>query len=211
MLLLGRGERGAVSARKTRRRLAAARTVAQRLPTFEKYRKLQRPACAAACGGGGKMKRFQHILATTDLSPESFTSVRYAAHLAKAQGAKLTILHVSQAAAMLFTDFVPPLDLVALDREVEASAHKQLEAWVKRNIKKDVDVRIVVRAGFAHETICKVAEETGASVIVMATHGRKGLGHVLLGSVTERVLRTAPCPVLVVRPPAATVKSKKAA
>jgi nucleotide-binding universal stress UspA family protein len=49
--------------------------------------------------------------------------------------------------------------------------------------------------------ICETAEELGASVIVIATHGRKGLGHLVLGSVVERVLREAPCPVLVVKPP----------
>jgi len=67
-------------------------------------------------------------------------------------------------------------------------------------------VSIVVRRGVTHDAICNVAREVGASVIVMATHGRKGLGHLVLGSVTERVLRDAPCPVLVIKPP---VKSRR--
>jgi nucleotide-binding universal stress UspA family protein len=72
---------------------------------------------------------------------------------------------------------------------------------------------LVLRGGITHEVICEVAKQVGASVIVMATHGRKGLGHLMLGSVTERVLRDAPCPVLVVKPPVAVraVSRKRAA
>lgn len=153
------------------------------------------------------MKKFKHILATTDLSPESFSAVQYAAHLALAQGAKMTILHVPQTTTLLFTDFSPPVDLLALDREIEAAAREKLEGWVQRHVKR-TPVRVVVRSGVTHEVVCRVAADVGASLIVMATHGRKGIGHAILGSVTERVLREAPCPVLVVRPPAPAAKKK---
>ena len=154
------------------------------------------------------MKRFKHILASTDLSPESFAAVQYAAHLAEGQGAKLTILHVPQTTTLLFTDFAPPVDLMSLDRTIETAARETLEGWVARHLKhKASGVRILIRSGVTHEVVCKAAEDVGANLIVMATHGRRGLGHVILGSVTERVLRDAPCPVLVVRPPA-PVKSR---
>ena len=61
-------------------------------------------------------------------------------------------------------------------------------------------IELLVRSGHASDTICKVALEWNANLIVMATHGRKGLGHFALGSVTEQVLRNAPCPVLTVNP-----------
>ena len=157
------------------------------------------------------MKRFKHILATTDLSPESFAAVQYAAHLAEGQGAKLTILHVPQTTTLLFTDFAPPVDLMSLDRTIETAARETLDRWVHRHIRSISGVRIVIRAGVTHEVVCKAAADAGASLIVMATHGRRGLGHVILGSVTERVLREAPCPVLVVRPPTPPVKKTKAA
>lgn len=158
------------------------------------------------------MKRFKHILAATDLSPESFAAVQYAAHLAEGQGAKLTILHVPQTTTLLFTDFAPPVDLLSLDRSIEAAARETLEGWVRRHLKgSKVPARIVIRAGVTHEVVCKAAEDAGASLIVMATHGRRGIGHVILGSVTERVLREAPCPVLVVRPPTPAAKKAKAA
>lgn len=155
------------------------------------------------------MKRFKHILATTDLSPESFAAVQYAAHLAEGQGAKLTVLHVPQTTTLLFTDFAPPVDLLSLDRSIEVAARETLEGWVGRHIKGKIPVRVVIRAGITHEVVCKAAEEAGASLIVMATHGRRGIGHVILGSVTERVLRQAPCPVLVVRPPTPEKKKSK--
>ena len=156
------------------------------------------------------MKRFKHILAATDLSPESFAAVQYAAHLAEGQAAKLTILHVPQTTTLLFTDFAPPVDLLSLDRTIEAAARDTLESWVRRHVKSKAGVRVVIRAGVTHEVICKAAADAGASLIVMATHGRKGIGHVILGSVTERVLRAAPCPVLVVRPPSPPAKKTKA-
>ena len=156
------------------------------------------------------MKRFKHILAATDLSPESFSAVQYAAHLAEGQGAKLTILHVPQTTTLLFTDFAPPVDLLSLDRTIEAAARETLESWVRRHVKSKAGVRVVIRSGVTHEVICKAATDAGASLIVMATHGRKGIGHVILGSVTERVLREAPCPVLVVRPPSPPAKKAKA-
>lgn len=165
------------------------------------------------------MKRFRKILATTDLSSEAASAVSYAAHLAKAQGAQLTILHVPHTTTLLFTDFTPPLDMVNIDVEIEEAARKSLEGWVKRHVRGLDKVDVRVRPGVTHEVICETADEIGASVIVMATHGRRGFAHALLGSVTERVLRDAPCPVLVVKPPAPAVdvspkkkkKQKKAA
>ncbi len=156
------------------------------------------------------MKRFKHILATTDLSPESFAAVQYAAHLAEGQGAKLTVLHVPQTTTLMFTDFAPPVDLLSLDRTIEAAARETLEHWVHRHVKGHTGVRVVIRSGVTHEVVCDAAAEVGASLIVMATHGRRGLGHVILGSVTERVLRDAPCPVLVVRPPAPAPRKARA-
>jgi universal stress protein A len=155
------------------------------------------------------MKRFKQILATTDLSPESFAAVQYAAHLAEGQGAKLAILHIPQTTTLLFTDFAPPVDLLSLDRSIETAARDALEAWARRHIKGKDTPRLIVRAGVTHEVICKTAAETGANLIVMATHGRRGFGHMLLGSVTERVLRDSPCPVLVVRPPEPSPKSEE--
>jgi universal stress protein A len=146
------------------------------------------------------MKHFRKILATTDLSPESLSTVRYAIHLAKAQDASLTVLHVPSLPATLYPDALVPIDLTAVAEEIEEAARKQLDRWVKRYA-RSLRIRVIVRRGIAvQDAICAVARETGASLLVMSTHGRRGVGHLVLGSVTERVLRDAPCPVLVVRP-----------
>lgn len=155
------------------------------------------------------MKHFKHVLATTDLSPESFAAVQYAAHLAEGQAAKLTILHVVHSISLAYTDFVPPVDMVNVEQAIEEAARERLEQWVRRHIKRASRVSIVLRKGVVDEAICKHAEESDASVIVIATHGRKGLGHMVLGSVAERVARNAPCPVLVVKPPKPTVVIRK--
>lgn len=161
--------------------------------------------------GRPAMKHFKHVLATTDLSPESFSAVQYAAHLAEGQAAKLTIIHVVHSISLAYTDFVPPVDMVNIEEAIEDAARDKLDAWVRRHIKRAAKVSIVLRKGVVDEAICDYAKECDASVIVIATHGRKGLGHVVLGSVAERVARNAPCPVLVVKPPKPTVVVKKAA
>ena len=156
------------------------------------------------------MKRFKHIVATTDLSPESFPAVSYAGHLAKSEGAKLTVVHVPHSTTLAYTDFVPPIDMMNIDTAIEDAARAELESWCRTHLKGVPKVNVVLRRGVTHEAVCSVARDVGASVIVMATHGRKGLGHLVLGSVTERVLRDAPCPVLVIKPPAKSARRTKA-
>jgi nucleotide-binding universal stress UspA family protein len=156
------------------------------------------------------MKHFTTILTTTDLSPESLSTVQYAEHLAEAQGASLTVLHVVETTVLAYGDVGSPMLLTDLQNQVEAAARKKLEDWVRAHC-KHVTASVVVKQGYVHDTICSTAADVGANLIVMATHGRRGFGHLLLGSVTERVLRDAPCPVLVVRPPAPAVRKKKAA
>lgn len=151
------------------------------------------------------MKHFKHVLATTDLSPESFSAVQYASHLAEGQGAKLSIIHVVHSISLAYTDFVPPVDMTNIEQAIEEAARAKLEQWVKRHLKRHGRVTIELRSGVIDEAICAYAEECGASVIVIATHGRRGLTHVVLGSVAERVVRSAPCPVLVIKPPKAAI------
>ena len=157
------------------------------------------------------MKHFKHIVATTDLSPESFSAVQYAAHLAEGQGAKLSIIHVVHSISLAYTDFVPPVDMTNIEQAIEEAAREKLEAWVKRHVKRRAGVTLELRTGVVDEAICRYAKENDASLIVIATHGRKGLTHVVLGSVAERVVRNAPCPVLVIKPPKPVVVVSKGA
>lgn len=154
------------------------------------------------------MKRFKRIVATTDLSPESLSTVRYAIHLAIAQNAELAIVHVPESLAALSPEFKMPRELDALSVEMRRAAREKLEKWSKP-FSKHLAIRIVVESGRAHDTICRIARRLRADLIVMSTHGRKGLHQVLLGSITNRVLREAPCPVLVVKPGVGAKKPSK--
>lgn len=157
------------------------------------------------------MKRFKHILAATDLSSESMSAVQYAAHLAQAQAARLTVLHVAHSLSLAYAEFVPPVSMADIDLAIENSAREELERWAKQHLRKIPRVDTQVRRGITHEVISDVAAEIGASVIVVATHGRKGIGHLVLGSVAEQVIRHAPCPVLVVKPAIPERKKRSAA
>ena len=112
------------------------------------------------------MKRFKPILAATDLSSESFSAVSYAGHLAKAQAAKLTVLYVAHSTALLFSEFAPAVNMVALDDEVERLAYEQLETWVKRHLRGVSKVDVMVRRGETHLTICEVAEQFSSWMVL---------------------------------------------
>jgi nucleotide-binding universal stress UspA family protein len=141
------------------------------------------------------MSDYGTILATTDFSEQALAGVEEAVRLAKRLGSKLVLLYVVE-------DRMPPvLDSATWSsamREHSEVAERNLAAYAERHL-AGVDHDAVVVAGRSHEVIVEQAAERGADLIVMATHGYGLLGQAVLGSTTERVLRHAPCPVLVVR------------
>jgi len=146
------------------------------------------------------VKSFKRILVTTDLSQESLDAVSYAGRLARNEGAALTLCYVPPTLATAYSHITATADMVAMDAAVRRTAAEKLEEWSVRHLKNVRRVDTVLGDGVPHEEICRIAVEVDAGLIVMATHGRRGFTHALLGSVAERVLRDAPCPVLVVRP-----------
>lgn len=109
--------------------------------------------------------------------------------------------------SLLILAHIVPLIIVPADvpvyRDVyapqEAESKTRLEKLAREHLSGDMKYQIVVRVGDAPRLIVDSARELGADLIVMATHGRRGLSHLFVGSVTERVVRDAPCPVLTVR------------
>ena len=89
--------------------------------------------------------------------------------------------------------------LAHTDAEIASLAQTKLEALAAQEARSDGEVTSLVRAGKPFHEIALAASESGAQLIVIATHGYTGLKHVYLGSTAERVVRHAPCPVLVVR------------
>lgn len=146
------------------------------------------------------MKRFKHVLTATDLSPESFEAVLHAVELAARDEAELTICYVPPTIEMTYSHITPSDEMLAMEKQIREAGEGRLESWIEENLGAQATVSVAIGDGNPHEEIVRIATEVGASVIVMATHGHRGVSRALLGSITDRVLRDAPCPVLVVPP-----------
>ncbi|MFO0761172.1 MAG: universal stress protein [Byssovorax sp.] len=146
----------------------------------------------------------QKILVPTDFSPASSLALDAAAILAKQFGASITLLYVYDPSLLTPLFAVPGAGAIinTVDRspEFEATAHADLERLRKERLAavEQVELRIHQHPNAA-EGICEMAGRLGSDLIVLSTHGRTGLSHMLIGSVAERVVRHAPCPVLTLR------------
>ena len=146
--------------------------------------------------------RIQHVLVGVDFSPGSTTLIRQAVSLAKQLKAALTILHVVPADYGMFD--IGKEASRNFDKVRQSQATAQLRHLAQQEIPKTVQAELQIRLGRPAEEIIAAAE-TGTDLIIVATHGNTGLDHILVGSVAERVVRLARCPVLVARiAPAAT-------
>lgn len=155
------------------------------------------------------MKPFERILVPVDFSEHSTEAVRTAVALSRSYGATLTLVHVYDPSAYaLPEDFVlltgPQLDRLTLQFEQELAAMKDaaLELGAER-----VSTRLL--QGRPAARIVEFAKDTDIDLIVLGTHGRTGSRHLLLGSIAERVVRTAPCAVLTVKAPKTETKSRE--
>lgn len=166
-------------------------------------------------------KSFQTILVPVDFSPYAAEALRYAATLAKRFAATLLVLHVIDKdfetvvvhqhagrrglPSPILGTFAGPLEVPSGTMETVAiDLREQAQATLKPFIPTEFNELTIerrVEVGHPFEQILEAAKRQTADLIVMGTHGRTGLGHVMLGSVAERVVRLAPCPVLTVKAP----------
>jgi nucleotide-binding universal stress UspA family protein len=137
------------------------------------------------------------ILVPVDLSEQSALVVDHAVALAEAYDASLDLLHVVEEAAFPTAYGMDPLSPTHPD--VQARAREALSALVDEGAETDVPIRSHILSGYAARDIVDFASEHAADLVVMATHGRTGLERFLIGSVTEKVVRSAPCPVFTVK------------
>ena len=140
-------------------------------------------------------RNFTTIIVPTDFSRASDAALGYARMLAARFGASLHLLHVVDEPGSWSEVYAAIPDI--RDR-LSADAARRLEAMASC-LPPPVRASSAVVCGAPVPSIVKEAETRGADLIVMGTHGRRGMGHLLLGSVAERVVRLAPCPVLTVR------------
>lgn len=149
----------------------------------------------------------QTILVPTDFSPHAEHALTYAAELAARFGARLLLLHVQT------TTDVVPAHVEGMEGVTEAyfrlianqehQARQHLDATLARLRQRNLEGDAELRSGAPWQAILDAAQEHHADLIVMGTHGRGPLARLLLGSVAERVVRAAACPVLTTRLPEA--------
>jgi nucleotide-binding universal stress UspA family protein len=140
------------------------------------------------------------ILAPTDFSKHAACAVRYACGLSERFGATLHLLHVlSEVVAIGPDPTLAPVLPPEYYRESERAASATLRTLLDPNWGCPSSVVTKVHWGSPVEAIVEYAGAQSVDLIVIATHGRTGLSHVLLGSVAERIVREAPCPVLTIR------------
>ena len=165
---------------------------------------------------------FTHVLVPTDFSDPANQALRYAVEEAVLHSAKVTLLHVQPSEARTDVYYVTGAATSGLEagRDVVACGPlgttpvsepaivlddygeemlTRLRDLVPEAFRDTWEVEIAV--GHPADTIVRLARERNADLIVMATHGRTGLGHMVLGSVAEKVMRLAPCPVMTIKHP----------
>jgi universal stress protein A len=144
------------------------------------------------------MKRIEKILVPVDFSEHSARALEMAIDLAKAFGAEIQLLHCYQVQPLS----ISPYGIVlpeGFDREVRQAAERRVDEWRGKVMLEGIEVGVRLSSRFPSLEISETASEVGADLIVMGTRGLSGIKHVLLGSVAERTLRLAPCPVLTVK------------
>ena len=142
--------------------------------------------------------QIKSILVPIDFSPQSEKALAYAVAFARQFGAKLTVLNVVEPVAT--PDFAKSFPLAMENDKAMAESKRHLERVVRDlEIEPALMEKILVRYGRSFHEIADAARMLKANLIIISTHGYTGLKHALLGSTTERVVRHAPCPVLVVR------------
>jgi nucleotide-binding universal stress UspA family protein len=146
------------------------------------------------------MIAIKKLLVPTDLGEYSQFALKYAAAFAEAFAAKVYVLHVHESypQAAAFEGMAYDSELVA---KAEAKARKDLDAVVAKLAASQIQAEPVFDTGQPYLQIVRQAEKLEVDLIVLATHGRRGVSHLIFGSNAEKVVRLSPCPVLTVKHP----------
>lgn len=147
------------------------------------------------------MLKIERILCPTDFSDFSAKAYDYAVSLARHYGSRVFLQHVIQPVTYAYPYYAFPDSVSELYWNLSEHAQEQLRDLVKSHSPNGIQSDIVVHTGPVPESILSFADKNAADLIVMGTHGRRGLDRMTMGSVTETVLRKAKCPVLAVRNP----------
>jgi nucleotide-binding universal stress UspA family protein len=145
------------------------------------------------------MKPFKKILYATDFSESSEPAADYACYLAKLAGASIHVIHVISELTNHRNTMIQPEAFEILEKEVEIHAIKDMEAFCRKKFDDEVPYSTETVIGTPFQQILRKADEIEADLIVLGTHGRTGIEHVIVGSTAERIVRRAKIPVLTVK------------
>ncbi len=151
---------------------------------------------------GGGMVEIKKILCAVDFSDHSDMVAEYAEILAKNTGADLLCLYVAPSLSEYLGFHVPPSSIENFVGEIVAGADKTMADFVESHF-QGVPCTGKVMTGYAAEEILEAVKNENADMLIMGTHGRKGIDRILFGSVAEKVVKSATCPVMTVRPKSA--------
>jgi nucleotide-binding universal stress UspA family protein len=140
-----------------------------------------------------------NILVPVDFSNYSKDTLAYASEIAQSYNAQLQVLHIIEETMHPAFSLTGKSSIFDLIPGIQDDCRKRTEKMVKEVVSKKIKTDIFIKGGSAASDIIKYAKENSADLIVIATHGLTGLEHMLLGSVTEKVVRMAHCPVFIVK------------
>ena len=143
--------------------------------------------------------RVDKILCPVDFSESSTTAYEYAYSLSRQYKAQLFVLHVMEPVVSMHRGFISPSLVEEIYSRQESDAREQFRKLEARYAGERVDSEVIVQIGLVADSILSFVEAQDIDLVVMGTHGRRGLDRLMMGSVAERVLRKASCPVLAVR------------
>ena len=142
---------------------------------------------------------FNKILSPVDFSEFTDEILVYAVNIANRFNSELHLIHVIPNLNYFtpYESFLTPENLVAIERNIEGEVGKDFDKITK---KLNLPFKRIVKTGVTFVEIIDYIKQQEIDLVVMGTHGRSGIEHILIGSVAEKVVRKSPCPVLTVRP-----------
>ena len=146
------------------------------------------------------MTDYNRIMIPVDFSANSPKLLQAATEVAEKFQAELLLVFVVQSFEDYSGFFVPHMPVAQFEDEMMESAKKKMEAFIHENLKTSLKYRTEVLKGDVAEELTRYAEENNVAMIIMGTHGYKGIERVIFGSVAEKVVKTSPCPVLTINP-----------
>ena len=146
------------------------------------------------------MLKINKVMVPTDFSQESLKALRYATEFASSLlAAEILVVHVMEPPVYPAMNFAGAANVPSFYDELRQACAERLDKLVKDEIPEGIEARAIMRDGRPFAELVETAGEEEVDLIIVATHGHTGHKHLMLGSTAEKIVRTAPCPVLTVR------------